>query len=261
MKTQDQTDMVTLTLSSFGLTPVSSTISGRYLAEGFAVLITSDDFDNLENPAVIGSTSEDYSWRKFASILCTITDGFIGPDCYGAVEVNGVDQIRADILVLSWSYPETDQKCVEWLLVQSDDTLDYLQEHAGSLLEEQNSDVIGEISSLFIEVYGSGDLLSVFSKNASLASIIESLERKSDDLRLLEEERRVKIIEPYRLKILKVIDCYGDDSRRFMRPTTTNLLQTWMENYIVSNGRFPEGEHSVVIDGRYNLGMIDFSAE
>ena len=165
----------------------------------------------------------------------------------------------ADILVLSWSYPETDQEFVEWLLAQSDETLDYLQQHVGSLLDGQNSDVIREISSLFLEVHGAGNLLNVFSKDSSLSSIISSLELKSNDLKLLEETRKAKVLQPYESKILKVIDTYGDDHQRFMRPTTTNLLRTWIKEYILSNGTFPEGKHSVVIAEKYDLGTIDFS--
>ena len=165
----------------------------------------------------------------------------------------------ADILVLSWSYPETDQEFVEWLLAQSDETLDYLQQHVGSLLDGQNSDVIREISSLFLEVHGAGNLLNVFSKDSSLSSIISSLELKSNDLKLLEETRKAKVLQPYESKILKVINTYGDDHQRFMRPTTTNLLRTWIKEYILSNGTFPEGKHSVVIAEKYDLGTIDFS--
>ena len=256
MKIQNQSDMLTLSFCGYG---IKSTISGRYLAEGFDVLITSDYFDDSDKSVVIGSTNEAYSWRKFASILCTIEEGFIGPDCYSRVEVTGIDRIRADILVLSWSYPETDQEFVEWLLAQSDETLDYLQQHVGSLLDGQNSDVIREISSLFLEVHGAGNLLNVFSKDSSLSSIISSLELKSNDLKLLEETRKAKVLQPYESKILKVIDTYGDDHQRFMRPTTTNLLRTWIKEYILSNGTFPEGKHSVVIAEKYDLGTIDFS--
>jgi len=190
------------------------------------VLITLDYFEDSNKSVVIGSINEAYSWRKFASILCTIKEGFIGSDCYSRIKVNGIDRIRADILVLSWSYPETDQEFVEWLLVQSDETLDYLQKHVGGLLDGQNSDAIREISSLLLKVHSAGNLLNVFSKDSSLSSFISSLELKLNDLKLLEETCKAKALQPYESKIFKVINSYGDDHRRFMRPTTTNLLRT-----------------------------------
>jgi hypothetical protein len=251
--------IVTLSLKDYGLVPCSDRITVCHLPEGFSVLLTSDQ---LDNEMEVGSTNETYSWRKFASILSRITDGSITADSYTLIKVDGEDGIRADILVLSWGC----EGVVDWLIDQSDSSLNYLQEQLGSLLDEKNLEVVKETSELFIEVYGRNDLLSVFTKSTSLNFIIESLQDQHISGLLSELERKKNIIKPYLSKILNVIECHGDDYQAkanvFKHPSKTDILRLWMENYIESNDRFPEGEHSVVISGKwlktYDLGVIDF---
>ena len=259
MKATKQFEMVKLSLQDYGVVPGSDRVFACPLPKGFSVVLASDQ---LDEELKIGSTNDKYSWRKFASILCTITDGSITPDSYTLVKVEGAEAICADILVLSWGC----EGVVDWLIGQSDNSLNYLQEHLGSLLDNKNLEVVTEISELFIEFFGRDDLLSVFAESSSLAFIIESLENQHTDKVANELERNKNIIKPYLSKIKNVIECHGEDYRAkanvFRRSSKTDILQKWMQNYIESNDGFPEGEHHVVISGNwgeiYDLGTIDF---
>ena len=87
MKATKQFEMVKLSLQDYGVVPGSDRVFACPLPKGFSVVLASDQ---LDEELKIGSTNDKYSWRKFASILCTIADGSITPDSYTFVKVEGL---------------------------------------------------------------------------------------------------------------------------------------------------------------------------
>ena len=255
-----------LSLEDYGVVPFSQSIEARVLKnKGFSVVITADP--ELEpRPRRIGYTKKDYDWRTFGKVLCQIEDGFITPDSCSFVEVMGEEGIRGEILSLCWSYPEADREWIDWLLLQSDESLGCIQSQLGSILSEEAYQLLSSLAVLTKFLFHEPDILEVVSTNYSLQDLYEWMEAKKVALDDQKAEEDKKALAPFTKLIAEAIEVHGDD-RRFRggggisRPSKSSFLQSWLEQYILKNKEFPIGPHEVKVSHgmfRQNLGTLYF---
>ena len=250
--------MVSLNLEDYGITPCSSTVYVRGLKKGFSVYLDANK-ELLPKPVRIGSTKKDYDWQTFGRILCQIKEGWIGAESYNQVDVFGETGIRAEILVLCWGYPEANRDLINWLLEQSDRTLDYLHVNLGSLFTEDNLQFMAELLELIEETSQEADFFDLVNQHHSLNDLYSYLDKEKESLDQFEINRRKKIIEPFLQKINEILMLHGDDYRPHpMAQSKSMLLKKWLEDYILANESFPSGEHAVKVTGSKTLIYLNF---
>ena len=256
--------MISLNLEAYGINPCSSTAYVREDKKGFSVYLEADE-ELLPKPVRIGSTKKDYDWRIFGGILCQIKEGWIGVESYPRVDVSGETGIRAEVLVLCWGCPEANTDLIDWLLEQSDGSLDYLHINLGSLLNEDNLQFLAELVELIGETSQDADLFDLVNQHGSLNKLYNYLEQEKEDADQFETDGQKKIIEPFLQRISEILVIYGNHRRPHpMAQSKSMLLESWLIQYILDNSDFPSGEHNVKVRDRggiKELGVIDFSTK
>ena len=119
----------TVALYDYGMTPVSTTVSVAASSTGFDIDIWSDYEEFLVPATIFSSHSKDFTWKDFANILMTLTEGFIDDDAIDHVDVSGVDGLRAECFKYAWASGSgsTYKELLDWTLTLEEDTIDYLE--------------------------------------------------------------------------------------------------------------------------------------
>ena len=237
-----------LFLESYGLTPVTLWIEARKLKHGFSVVM-GGDADFFSRPKRIASTRKSYNWQLFAEYICGLDEGWIGADAHSRVIVEGESGIRADTLRLAWSYPEGESTLVNWLLMQDEDTIDFLESTIVNIIDEKNLAFLSEFCDNAQQLHGDTTLNELFHFHFSLRKLNTAMEKRIEKDTERKVKEREREIEPFRKEIERIVSHFDDKrphgSHGIRRPSKRWQVQNWLEQYVVKNKALPVGEQRV----------------
>jgi hypothetical protein len=255
-----------LILTAEGDTATTRWLEARSLKRGFSV-IQGGDKALFPRDKRIAVSNNDYSWRDFAKLLCGIREGWINESVAHRVEVEGEEGIRANILCLCWTYPVGKKRMIDWLLAQSEDTLNFLAHRLGNILHTDVLAFLAGFSELATQTHGHKDVRYVFMEEFSLKDLYQTLEKRLDAKAEADRQRRESILASFRniiedmvIKFSQAEHTSGDDS---LIPSRSQVLRAWLTDYVIQHNILPTGHHQVYLNRkgiRQNLGQVDFDA-
>ena len=260
--------LASLSLIDYGLTPCSSVVEARQLKNGFSVVLDADR-ELLPRPIRIGATKKDYSWRIFGEILCRIQEGFIVPEHYSSVEIYGESGIRAEILVLCWSYPEGDSSLIDWLLGQSEKSLDYIADNVGSILDKSAQEFLAELADVSSALYRETDLIDLLPLHYNLQAFYTSLLNLQERHSQRAKELRDKKLAPFREAIEVLMDAWAEQhpfrggmNAQIGYSARRGSIRRYIENWAIKYSEIPKGVHELGNTDQWNIkvGELDFGS-
>lgn len=257
-----------LSLESYGLTQTSSWVEARETQSGFKVYLWAELI--YDEPICLGTSDASYDWRLFARFLADTDEGKTDEDAVSDVRVEGENGVRADILKLAWSSSES--YWIEFLVQQSDTSLEFLDKHL-DLLNEDN-DVLKDIADISIALNLECDLIGLFNRFAlqispvAVSSLQTSLARFEEDQKNQQERVRKEILGPFESDISLWAAKFSDDKKRIgagmggLRPTERTIVRKWLEQFVLEHRSFPQGEYVVsmpFLGGTISAGKVNFN--
>ncbi len=254
--------MITLQLSDYGfVSSGTSLVHVKKRRNGFSVFMdvsNSSPVDSGEHGVSnfeIGRSELAFNWREMSRILLGNDEGIIEEDAYKAVEVSGLSGIKSEILVLSWG--RANDEIVNWLLIQTEMTLEYLESTLGSLFDFTNIEILSEIITMIETTSESQDLMLLVSKFENLEGVLEYLEQSCSQLEKVKKEKNKELQKKFSKAIRNILDIHGDkNSVHPSKKTKSELLEIWLKDYINKYGELPKGSKKVVVSIPYKYGYL-----
>jgi hypothetical protein len=247
-------------------------VEARSLRKGFSVVARDIEVSRRARRRFI--SKENYNWRAFARCL----PGLCEPDMLNPYEseapfvnVAGEDGLVAEILRYAYACCDSGMPdFAEFLIEQTDDCLSQIEIYTGEKLSEN-------VQSLLLEIESNINYLNLDRNICALTRpitgrdhldlelLLKRLEALSDEKSKQDGKQRENIIRPFRDIIESRIARFDSRGRRFGYSSDQSRARSFLEGYILSEGRLPSGavhvKSSPESGMRWDLGVIDFDEE
>jgi hypothetical protein len=252
-------------------------VEARKESSGFSVYLFNSEYANPERRKHESITN--YSWKEFAGALMTLDEGFIGlPPT--AIKVDNESEIRGYALKLAWGYQLNTSIFLDFLMQQSESSIDFLEALAKRKHPPYFSDEVIEALDTILDGDNEKDLLNIIESSehvglfsslteveTMLTEAAAKVEEKAEQKRELKIKEKKQTLAPFIDSITSIASSFNSDRTRIgagisgSKPSQQEIVTRWLKNYVLEHGEIPNGIHEVKVPflgGYINVGKIEF---
>lgn len=246
----------------YGVTPGTVAVEARALTRGFSAVMTGDR-DLVGRPSRVGKTARPYNWRLFGEFILDMgEDGRPLFDDLPHVQVHGETGVVADILALCWLSGDDgrDETLMEFLLAQTDASLDYISSHYPRLRDPDALEELSAIADAVDQLGAPKDMLELLAANFSPAHLLRKVAAPLISKQRAAQKEKQKRLDQFQADIEQLCLQFSDVSGKPPWPSPRVRIRSWIRDYVSENGKLPSGTHDV--SGKpphsFSMGKIDF---
>lgn len=265
--------LYSVSLSDYGLFPISSTVSATNSSSGVRVDIWTEEF--IDPSKNIGSFPASFTWKEFVQILMHLDEGFITEDAIDKVVVTGIAGLRAECFKYAWArenngtYPFDYMDLLNWTLSLAENTIDYLDENFDFSIQSKDICMLLELKEHVFDDEARAlaeDILEKSRNNGvdSVYKVIEAAKIESESKKNKAKKGESLKLKNFAADIASITNKYSDvvgGNIAYKPPSDRLILKRWLEKYVIDHGAMPIGEHVVEITwwgSRRGPGIVNF---
>jgi len=254
-----------LLLTRLDTTPglsISQQVEARESENGFDVYICAPLI--TEKAIKISNAGVPYTWKNFAIQLMGMQEGYIEPDDIDDTSIEGESGLRAYALKLAWAYHDSGSHLLDLLVFMTEQSIDRLEEHDNFDELHGLAELITEHS---LEKYFESLLTS--HQTSTVQDLFQVISEAANDKLAAREKKNLDKLRPFRDRIDSFSDRFSNEKKSIgpvfsgYRPSEKDIVEKWLQHYILEHGHFPSGVHSVKIPfiggSTIGVGLVDFS--